>query len=183
MGRKEGLLSLFSRKNLRGFIVLVFLLFLTWFIYHILIFLTLSYTPAALKTDENKFSVKSLRGSKELTNIAENKDTFPTGPLPTITTTTQSFTKSIFDYTVRDIRGNVIPLIKYKNKRAAFLIVNVASQCGHTKQTYKELAILHDKYFQSGLEIMAFPCNQFNNQEPKSNREINKYVTTQLGAR
>lgn len=45
------------------------------------------------------------------------------------------------------------------------LIVNVASQCGLTKDNYKELVELDEKYKESkGLRILAFPCNQFGGQ-------------------
>jgi len=41
---------------------------------------------------------------------------------------------------------------------------------------YKELTILHDKYHSQGLEILAFPCNQFGKQEPGSAEEIRAFV-------
>lgn len=45
------------------------------------------------------------------------------------------------------------------------LVVNVASQCGLTKDNYKELVELDEKYRDSkGLKILAFPCNQFGGQ-------------------
>lgn len=53
------------------------------------------------------------------------------------------------------------------------MIVNVASKCGLTATNYKELQELHDQYHDSkGLRILAFPCNQFNSQEPGSNEDI-----------
>jgi len=48
------------------------------------------------------------------------------------------------------------------------LVVNVASEWGLTKQNYNELVQLHAKYAPQGLKILAFPCNQFGSQEPKS---------------
>lgn len=50
-------------------------------------------------------------------------------------------------------------------KGKVVLITNVASACGYTNSNYKELTALHEKYHSSGLEIMAFPCNQFGKQE------------------
>ena len=52
------------------------------------------------------------------------------------------------------------------------LITNVASACGYTRGNYAELVELHKKYAQSGLEILAFPCNQFGAQEPGSADQI-----------
>lgn len=59
----------------------------------------------------------------------------------------------------------------------AYLIVNVASECGLTPQ-YKYLQALYDKYQNQGLEILAFPANDFLAQEPGSNEEIQHFCTT-----
>lgn len=45
-----------------------------------------------------------------------------------------------------------------------------------TAQNYQELAALYDKYSSKGLEILAFPCNQFGGQEPGSNSEIQAFA-------
>lgn len=45
-----------------------------------------------------------------------------------------------------------------------------------TPQNYKEFVVLKDKYAAQGLEIMAFPCNQFGGQEPGTNAEIKKFA-------
>jgi glutathione peroxidase len=77
--------------------------------------------------------------------------------------------KSIYDFTVKDIKGNDVSLADYKGK--VLLIVNVASKCGLTPQ-YEGLEALYQKYKDQGLEILAFPCNQFLEQEPGTNDEI-----------
>jgi glutathione peroxidase-family protein len=51
-------------------------------------------------------------------------------------------------------------------------IVNVASRCGFTHVNYRGLRELYDTWGPKGLEILAFPSNQFGNQEPGSNEEI-----------
>ncbi|EMR11579.1 hypothetical protein PNEG_00023 [Pneumocystis murina B123] len=56
------------------------------------------------------------------------------------------------------------------------LIVNVASKCGFTSQ-YSNLEKLYQKYKDSGFEILAFPCNQFGNQEPGTNEEIIEFCS------
>ena len=61
------------------------------------------------------------------------------------------------------------------------LIVNVASYCGFTAQ-YKDLQKLHEIYSDKGLKILAFPCNDFGNQEPGELEEIKKFCSTSYGA-
>lgn len=63
---------------------------------------------------------------------------------------------------------------KYKGK--VLLIVNVASQCGFTKNNYKELNELHSKYKDQGLAILGFPCNQFGHQEPGCDVDIKEFM-------
>ena len=60
------------------------------------------------------------------------------------------------------------------------LVVNVASYCGNTIQ-YKDLQRLHEKYSKRGLRILAFPCNDFGNQEPNSISEIKSFCSTKFG--
>ncbi|MBC8238301.1 MAG: glutathione peroxidase [Helicobacteraceae bacterium] len=76
---------------------------------------------------------------------------------------------NIYDFKVQTIEGEEISLSKYKGK--ALLIVNVASECGLTYQ-YEGLEKLYQKYKKKGFMILAFPSNQFSNQEPGTNKEI-----------
>jgi len=76
---------------------------------------------------------------------------------------------SIYDFNVKDIDGKSVSLSKYKGK--VLLIVNVASECGFTPQ-YEGLEKLYEKYKDQGFMVLGFPCNQFREQEPKSNSEI-----------
>ncbi|XP_021293727.1 probable phospholipid hydroperoxide glutathione peroxidase [Herrania umbratica] len=92
----------------------------------------------------------------------------------------QSSKGSIHDFTVKDARGNDVDLSIYKGK--VLLIVNVASQCGLTNSNYTELGQLYEKYKDQGLEILAFPCNQFGGQEPGSNEQILEFACTRFKA-
>ena len=83
-------------------------------------------------------------------------------------------TSGIYDITVKDIDGSDVSLANYKGK--VLLIVNVASQCGLTPQ-YEGLEALYLKYKDQGLEILAFPCNQFLEQEPGTNEEIQSFCS------
>lgn len=87
---------------------------------------------------------------------------------------------SIYDFNVKDARGNAVDLSIFKGK--VLLIVNVASQCGLTNSNYTELTQLYKKYRDQGLEILAFPCNQFGNEEPGSNEEILEFACTRFKA-
>jgi glutathione peroxidase len=82
---------------------------------------------------------------------------------------------SIFDFAVSDIWGRSnVSLSSYSGKRG-YLVVNVASKCGLTETNYEELNELYSKYKDS-LEILAFPCNNFLNQEPGSGSEISAVI-------
>ncbi|KAK4258429.1 hypothetical protein QN277_007880 [Acacia crassicarpa] len=104
--------------------------------------------------------------------------------------------KSVYDFTVKDIRGNDVNLSQYSGK--VLLIVNVASQwnlyiingvsvmsfssIGLTQTNYKELSVLYEKYRNQEFDILAFPCNQFLGQEPGTNEEIQEVVCTRFKA-
>ena len=61
-------------------------------------------------------------------------------------------------------------------KGKVLLIVNTATGCGFTPQ-YKALEALYEKYHESGLEILDFPCNQFGHQAPGDEGEIREFCT------
>lgn len=88
-------------------------------------------------------------------------------------------TNSIYDYKALEITGNERSLRDYEGK--VVLIVNTASKCFFRKQ-YKSLEKLYAKYKDQGLEILAFACNDFNNQEPRTgiNLEIFCRVNQQV---
>ncbi|KAL9242825.1 hypothetical protein vseg_016787 [Gypsophila vaccaria] len=88
--------------------------------------------------------------------------------------------KSIHEFVVKDARGNEVDLSTYKGK--VLLIVNVASQCGLTNSNYPELTKLYETYKNQGFEILAFPCNQFGNQEPGDNEQIVEFACTRFKA-
>ena len=81
---------------------------------------------------------------------------------------------SIYDFSVIDINGQTQSLKKYEGK--TLLIVNVASKCGFTSQ-YTELEQIYKEYKDKGLEILAFPCNQFGAQEPGNADEIKSFCS------
>jgi len=84
----------------------------------------------------------------------------------------------IYDIKVQDIIGNKVPMSRYKGK--VLLIVNVASKCSNTYQ-YEDLQALYDEYQEDDFAVLGFPANNFMNQEPGSDEEINRFCTSKYG--
>ena len=85
------------------------------------------------------------------------------------------YDKIFFDFDIKDINEENFALKNLKDKTV--LLVNVASNCGFTKQ-YTELQELYDKYNEKGLVVLGVPSNQFGGQEPGSNNEIKDFCET-----
>lgn len=85
---------------------------------------------------------------------------------------------SLYDFTVKDIDGKQVRLSKYRGQ--AVLVVNVASKCGLTPQ-YAGLENLYKKYKKKGFVILGFPANDFNQQEPGTEKEIKAFCTGTYG--
>jgi len=85
---------------------------------------------------------------------------------------------NINDITVLDMNNNKIKLSDYHGK--VLMIVNVASECGYTKQ-YAGLQKIYEKYNPKGFEILAFPCNDFGGQEPGTNEQIQNFCSSKFG--
>ncbi|MCG3419329.1 glutathione peroxidase [Oceanobacillus sp. M65] len=85
---------------------------------------------------------------------------------------------SVYEFKAETISGKEISLSEYEGK--VLLIVNTASKCGFTSQL-EGLQKLYDTYNQQGLEILGFPCNQFNSQDPGSNEEIAEFCQLNYG--
>jgi len=60
------------------------------------------------------------------------------------------------------------------------LIVNTASECGHTPQ-YEGLEKLYKQYGDRGFTVIAFPSNDFGQQEPGTNEQIREFCSTKFG--
>ena len=81
----------------------------------------------------------------------------------------------VYSFTLNDIDGNPLPLNTFKGK--VLLLVNTASFCGNTPQ-YAGLQTLYEQYRNQGLEILAFPANNFGRQEPGTDEEIKSFCYT-----
>jgi len=85
---------------------------------------------------------------------------------------------TIYDFTAESNKGEQVNFADYKGK--TLLIVNTASKCGFTPQ-YDGLEALYNKYKDEGLVVIGFPCDQFGNQEPGSNEEIEEFCRLNYG--
>ena len=84
----------------------------------------------------------------------------------------------IFDIEFETITGETTSLKQLDGKE--FLIVNVASACGFTRQ-YEGMQILYEAKKDSGLVVIGFPCNQFGGQEPGTHEEIQTFCESTYG--
>jgi glutathione peroxidase len=82
--------------------------------------------------------------------------------------------KSFYELKDFDMTGNKVSMSKYKGK--VVMVVNVSSMCKLTPTNYPQLTALDKKYRDKGLQILAFPCNQFASQEPGTHEEIMAFV-------
>jgi len=62
------------------------------------------------------------------------------------------------------------------------IICNVASKWAFSHRSYVELVNVFNEYAEHGLQVIAFPSNQFLRQEPKNNAEIEEYARLTMHA-
>lgn len=75
----------------------------------------------------------------------------------------------IYAIPLQTIENQSTTLDAYAGK--VLLVVNVASECGLTKQ-YEGLEELYETWREQGFAVLGFPSNEFLGQEPGSNEEI-----------
>jgi len=88
--------------------------------------------------------------------------------------------KAVYAFDAKTIDGETVKLDRYAGK--VLLVVNVASKCGFTPQ-YEGLEALYEKHQSKGFEILAFPCDQFGNQEPGTEGEIKTFCRTRYSVK
>src|SRR5262249_689369 len=84
-------------------------------------------------------------------------------------------TPMVYHFTLNDIDGKPVSLGQFRGK--VLLLVNTASLCGNTPQ-YTDLERMYEQYRDKGFEILAFPANNFGQQEPGTNEEIKTFCYT-----
>ncbi|UFT99772.1 glutathione peroxidase [Radiobacillus kanasensis] len=85
---------------------------------------------------------------------------------------------SVYEYSAMTIKGEEVPLEQYKGN--VLLIVNTATNCGFAPQ-FDGLQELYEFYKDKGLTVLGFPSNQFMNQEPRSESEIDQHCKLNYG--
>ncbi|MCM3761821.1 glutathione peroxidase [Alkalihalobacillus oceani] len=85
---------------------------------------------------------------------------------------------SVYQFTVQSPKGEEVSLETYSGK--VLLIVNTATKCGLAPQ-FKGLEKLYQDYRDQGFVVLGFPCNQFMNQEPVSNEEMETVCERDFG--
>uniref|UniRef100_A0A8B9UJ01 Glutathione peroxidase n=1 Tax=Anas zonorhyncha TaxID=75864 RepID=A0A8B9UJ01_9AVES len=93
---------------------------------------------------------------------------------------TQQKETDFYTFKVVNIRGKLVSLEKYRG--SVSLVVNVASECGFTDSHYKALQQLQKDLGPYHFNVLAFPCNQFGQQEPDTNKEIESFARKTYGA-
>ncbi len=81
---------------------------------------------------------------------------------------------NVYDFTVKAQDKSEVALSKYRGE--TLLIVNTATGCAFTPQ-YDDLEALYKKFHERGFNILDFPCNQFGQQAPGTDSEINAFCS------
>ncbi|PKP03703.1 MAG: glutathione peroxidase [Bacteroidetes bacterium HGW-Bacteroidetes-6] len=85
---------------------------------------------------------------------------------------------NLYQFKVKTLEGEEFDLASLKGKKV--MVVNVASKCGYTPQ-YADLQSLYEQYVDSNFTIIAFPANNFLNQEPGDASQIREFCTANYG--
>jgi len=164
-------------------------MFITLLAFPTLLFVTLSRSPTALAADsEVSSSIVPIAGGPPGAADSAGIEMPHEAPTPDYTgkkTLTEKATSavadmvsgthhSVYEFKTKSLRGKEVALSDYKKKVA--IVVNVASECGYTDVHYRELEQLYKKYKDQGFTVLAFPSNQFGNQEPGTPAEIEKFA-------
>ncbi|XP_004483544.1 probable glutathione peroxidase 8 [Dasypus novemcinctus] len=86
---------------------------------------------------------------------------------------------SFYTFEVKDAKGRPVSLEKFKGKVS--LVVNVASDCQLTDRNYLALQKLHKDFGPSHFTVLAFPCNQFGDSEPRPSKEVESFARNNYG--
>ena len=82
---------------------------------------------------------------------------------------------NLFEFEVLNKKKEQVSLKEYEGK--VCLVINSATGCGFTPQ-YEALEKMYEKYKDQGFVILDFPCNQFANQAPGTDDEIQTFCTS-----
>ncbi len=94
------------------------------------------------------------------------------------TNTKADYNKLAYEFKFNDLDGSELNLNEFKNK--VIIVINVASQCGFTRQ-YDDMQKIWNKYQDKGVIMLGIPSNDFGKQEPGSNEEIKNFCEAKFG--
>lgn len=94
------------------------------------------------------------------------------GPVALNIKTIRKHTMDFYNHEFITLNGERVHLSKYVGK--VILVVNTASMCGYTGQ-YKGLEWLYNNFKDHGFVVLAFPSNNFGQQEYTNNEEIKNF--------
>lgn len=103
----------------------------------------------------------------------QNKKTMETAQKNKVMTT-----QTIYQFKVKDIEGKEFDFASLKGKK--IMVVNTASECGLTPQ-YEQLQKVYSEFKDKNFVIVGFPANNFGEQEPGSNKEIQAFCSRNYG--
>ncbi|XP_055968148.1 probable glutathione peroxidase 8 isoform X1 [Sorex fumeus] len=86
---------------------------------------------------------------------------------------------SFYTFEVKDAKGRTVSLEKFKGRVS--LVVNVASDCQLTDRNYLALQELHKEFGPFHFSVLAFPCNQFGESEPRPSKEVESFARSNYG--
>ena len=86
--------------------------------------------------------------------------------------------KKIYDFKALTSKGKEVDFAQFEGK--VLMVVNTASKCGFTPQ-FEGLEALNQKYKEQGLVIVGFPCNQFREQDPGNDAQIEEFCQLNYG--
>ncbi len=85
---------------------------------------------------------------------------------------------NIYDFEAINMAGKTVSLSHYKDY--VIVIVNTATRCGFAYQ-FKGLEQLYQQYKEQKFVVLGFPSNQFKDQEPDNNDQINETCQLNFG--
>ena len=89
-----------------------------------------------------------------------------------------SYQKLAYDFHFLDLDGEKIDLSEFKG--SVLVVINVASQCGFTKQ-YEDMQKIWEDYKNKNVVVLGVPSNDFGQQEPGSSEDIKNFCEAKFG--
>jgi glutathione peroxidase len=102
--------------------------------------------------------------------------------LAMVSTLAQAACPPLLDHKLRALAEDRVVHLCDAYQGKVLLLVNTASKCGFTNQ-YDGLEKLYDQYKDRGLVVIGFPSNDFANQEPGTEQQIQEFCRLTYGVR